>query len=250
MDKRPSGRVERSVSSLAELRLDGLTIDTVVADVGVLALRYMDGWDAAAASLVTGEDVATYGATDERVTPVDQVQYDAKKGPCVDALRSGEIQYFDGTSLPPRWRQFAEAAADCGVYSTLSFPLRLNDEVIGALNLYSRERDAIRPGHREEGSLFAAQAAVTIANVQAYLAKDAQVGQLEEGLKTRTLIGQATGLLMAQEGVTSEEAFQKLVYVSQNANLKLRDIAQRYVEAWEERAAQGGSPTAPPVAAP
>lgn len=236
MDHRPAGQVGQAVNSLSELHLEGQTIDSVMGHVGRLAVQSMDGWDAAAASLVTGTEVATYGATDERVNPVDQAQYDANKGPCVDALTSGDVQYFDGTSVEPRWRLFAEAAADCGAYSTLSVPLRLKDEVVGALNLYSHERDAVRPGHREEFSLFAAQAAVTIANLQAYLAKDAQVSQLEDGLKTRTLIGQATGLLMAQEGLTSDEAFQKLVYVSQNANLKLRDIAQRYVSAWEERA--------------
>jgi AmiR/NasT family two-component response regulator len=43
-------------------------------------------------------------------------------------------------------------------------------------------------------------------------------------------------LLMAQEGLTSEEAFQKLVSVSQHANVKLRDIAERYVHSWEEKA--------------
>ncbi len=61
--------------------------------------------------------------------------------------------------------------------------------------------------------------------------------QLEEALETRTVIGQAIGLLMAQEAFTSDEAFQKLVGVSQNSNIKLRDIAQRLVDAWEEKVA-------------
>lgn len=236
--ERASGQVDQSVNSLGELRFEGQTIDSIVGHIGRLAVQTMDGWDAAAASLVAGDRVATYGATDERVSPADQAQYDADKGPCVDALKSGELQYFNGTTVEPRWRQFAEAAADCDIYSTLSFPLRLDDQVMGALNLYSKERDAIRPGDREEGSLFAAHAAVAIANAQVYLHKDAQVHQVEEGLQTRTMIGQATGLLMAQEGMTSDEAFQKLVHVSQNANIKLRDIAQRYVDAWEEKASQ------------
>lgn len=59
--------------------------------------------------------------------------------------------------------------------------------------------------------------------------------QLEDALVTRTVIGQAVGVLMAQEGLTSGEAFEKLVHVSQNANIKLRDVAQRYVETWEEK---------------
>lgn len=235
MDQRPAGEIGTAVSSLAELELEGQTLDSLAEHVDRLGVQALDGWDAAAMSLVTGREVATYGTTDERINPVDQAQYDLNKGPCVDAIGTGEIQYLDGTSVGPRWRQFAEIAADHEVYSVLSFPMRLKGEVIGALNFYSRERDPIRPGHREEGSMLAAQAAVTVANARALMARDKQTAQLEEGLKSRTMIGQATGLLMAQEGMSSDEAFQKLVHISQTSNIKLRDIAQRYVEAWEQR---------------
>jgi GAF domain-containing protein len=240
MNKRPAGRVDQAANSLTELRLEGQSIDSLLEYIGRLGVQGLDGWDAAAASLVTGNRVATYGPTDPKVNRVDQAQYDANSGPCVDALKTGEPQYFDGSSVQPDWRKFAETAADCGIYSVLSFPLRLEDQVIGALNFYSSERDAARPGQREEGSMFAAQAAIVISNAQAYLQKETQVAQLEEGLQTRTMIGQATGLLMAQEGLTSDEAFQKLVRVSQNANIKLRDVAQRYVHAWEERLSRQG----------
>lgn len=67
---------------------------------------------------------------------------------------------------------------------------------------------------------------------------------LLEALATRTVIGQAVGLLMAQEGLTADEAFQKLVGVSQGANTKLRDIAQRYVDAWEDRCKRADGPGA------
>lgn len=237
MAQRPTGDIDHTVNSLADLKLEGETLDSLADHVDRLGVQSMDGWDAAAISLVTGHEIATYGSTDDRVNPVDQVQYDAKKGPCIDAITTGESQYFDGTSIEPRWRQFAETAGDNGVYSVLSFPMTLDGEVIGALNFYSRERDAIRPGNKEEGSVFAAQAAVAVANARALMAKDMHVSQLEEGLQSRTMIGQATGLLMAQEGLTSDEAFQKLVHVSQTSNIKLRDIAQRYVEEWEQRAA-------------
>ena len=237
MDQRPTGEISYAVNSLADLELEGQALDSIGEHVGRLAVQSLSGWDAAAMSLATGHEVATYGTTDERINAVDQAQYDTNRGPCVDAASTGETQYFNGEAVEPRWRQFAETAADNGVYSVLSFPMKLKGEVIGALNFYSRERDAIRPGHREEGSMFAAQAAVAIANARALMARDAKVGQLEEGLQSRTMIGQATGLLMAQEGLSSDEAFQKLVHVSQTANIKLRDIAQRYVDAWEQRTA-------------
>jgi GAF domain-containing protein len=233
--QRASGHVEKSVNSLADIHLSDESLDSIMGHIGRLGVATLDGWDAAAATLVEAEKVATFGTSDDMINELDQAQYDAGRGPCVDALQ-GDTQYFDGTSIPPKWRHFAETAADAGIYSVMSFPMKVGEETLGALNFYSTERDAMRRGHREEGLLFAAQAAVTIANARSFQDRTRQVEQLEDGLQTRTMIGQATGLLMAQEGLTSEEAFQKLVAVSQNANIKLRDIARRYVEAWEQKA--------------
>ena len=235
-NERASRHVERPFNSLADLRLSEATMDSVLGHISDLGVAALPGWDAAAATIVEGGKIATYGATDERVQPIDQHQYDAGRGPCVDAMRDGATHYFDGSDVEPRWRQFAEVAGDAGVYSVVSFPLQLDGEMLGALNFYSSERDALRAGQREEGSVFAAQAAVTLANAKAMAERGVQVAQLQAGLETRAVIGQATGLLMAQEGLSSEEAFQKLVKVSQTANMKLRDIAQRYVDTWESKA--------------
>ncbi|HEX2294195.1 MAG TPA: GAF and ANTAR domain-containing protein [Actinomycetota bacterium] len=233
---RPSGQVEQPLNSLAELQLSDQTLDAILGRIGALALQTLPGWDAVGASVVERDRVATFGTSDERINPVDQAQYDGGGGPCLDSITDGQFKYFNGDDIEPRWRQFAEVAADAEVYSVASFPLKLDGEVMGALNLYSRERDALRNGQREEGMLFAAQAAVTLANAKALIEGGEKVDQLEEALETRTMIGQATGLLMAQEGLSSDEAFQKLVQVSQNSNLKLRDIAQRYVAGWETKA--------------
>lgn len=236
MAQRPVGRVDQPVNSLSDLRLSAETMDSVLGHIGRLATQALEGWDAVATTVIENDKVATFGSTDDRVLPLDQSQYDTGKGPCIDAVKTGEAQYFHSEDTKPRWRQFAEVAADTGVYSVFSLPMKLDDHMLGALNFYSGERDALRPGQREEGWLFASQAAVTVSNLQDLTAKQLQVGQLEEGLQTRTMIGQATGLLMAQEGLTSDEAFQKLVKVSQASNVKLRDIAQRYVASWEDKA--------------
>lgn len=118
--------------------------------------------------------------------------------------------------------------------SVLSFPMSHGDVTFGAINFYSSRSDALQEGQREDGWVFATQAAICLANLKEFDAARRQVEQLEEGLQTRTVIGQATGLLMAQEGLTSQEAFQKLVAISQNANIKLREIATRFVESWEK----------------
>jgi transcriptional regulator with GAF, ATPase, and Fis domain len=236
MSERARGHIGRTINSISELRLSEHTLDSVFSSISMLGVQTLKGWDAAAGSLAKGKELATFGTTHERVNTVDQAQYDAGNGPCVDAAASGDLQYFDGQNIPPQWRTFAQTAASEGVYSVVSFPLKVDDQVIGALNFYSGERDALVLGQEEEGLLFAAHAAVAVSNATELIDAKTHVEQLEEGLETRTMIGQATGLLMAHEGLTSAEAFQKLVQASQVSNVKLRELARRYVEKWETKA--------------
>ena len=54
--------------------------------------------------------------------------------------------------------------------------------------------------------------------------------QLSEAIKSREVIGQAKGILMVREDVSDDEAFEMLKNVSQNENMKVRDVAQRVVD--------------------
>lgn len=235
MSNRARGHIGEALNTLAELRLSNATLDTIFEHICHAAVRTLEGWEAAAGSLAHGGEFATFGVSDKRIHAIDQAQYSSGKGPCVDAVRTGEMQYFDGQDVPPKWRHFAENAADRGVYSVFSLPLKLEGEVIGGLNLYSPERDALRSGQQEDAMFFAAYTAVAVANWNDLASAKSQAEQLKQGLESRTMIGQATGLLMAHEGLTSSEAFQKLVQLSQISNVKLREIAKRYVDAWEAK---------------
>jgi AmiR/NasT family two-component response regulator len=44
-------------------------------------------------------------------------------------------------------------------------------------------------------------------------------------VESRTLIGQATGILMARRGLTADQAFEVLSRTSQNRNIKLARLA-------------------------
>ncbi len=49
----------------------------------------------------------------------------------------------------------------------------------------------------------------------------------------RNLIGQVQGILMERFKVTAEQAFAALSRVSQESNVKLRDVAQRLIDTGE-----------------
>ncbi|MFJ9039904.1 ANTAR domain-containing protein [Streptomyces sp. NPDC102406] len=111
-----------------------------------------------------------------------------------------------------------------GVRSVLALRLRTDRRHLTALMLYGR-----KPGGHDETSLRMGRilaAHVSLAHDSATVQE-----QLTEAMRTRDLIGQATGLLMAREGVDAAEAFDHLVRASQQQNIKLRELAQRYVDA-------------------
>jgi AmiR/NasT family two-component response regulator len=56
-----------------------------------------------------------------------------------------------------------------------------------------------------------------------------QVANLVVALERRTVIGQATGMLMERYGLTSDAAFATLLRVSQDNNRKVHDLAEELV---------------------
>jgi len=61
----------------------------------------------------------------------------------------------------------------------------------------------------------------------------AQVEHLQRALATRTVIGQAAGILIERHKVTADDAFRMLVTASSLTNRKLRDIARGLVRTGE-----------------
>jgi hypothetical protein len=120
------------------------------------------------------------------------------------------------------------AILEQGISSSLSLPLLALDEAVGALNLYSRDHAGFASSEAV-GEVFAARAAVTMANAAAYYRATELVGHLSLALDHRDVIAQAKGILMAKEGVSSDEAFDILRRASQRANRKLYDIATEII---------------------
>jgi hypothetical protein len=60
---------------------------------------------------------------------------------------------------------------------------------------------------------------------------EAEVAQLKEALARRQQIGVATGLIAQRFGIDPDRAWSLLVRLSQNAHVKVRDIAQTLINA-------------------
>lgn len=181
-------------------------------------------------TMLVDERVSTSVFSDPDVPEIDQAQYAAGTGPCLDAFRDGEIRRIASMEREERWPDFRRTALQHGIRSTLSLPLVVGEESLGALNLYSEGEDAFSEDDEANAESFAIQAAVVLANAQAYWDARSLNEHLTEAMRSRATIEQAKGVLMAQSNVGPDEAFDMLRRASQRENRKLRDVAQDIVD--------------------
>lgn len=192
------------------------------------SVELVEGCDVAGILSVRDRTVRTLAGTHELVWESDRLQSRLSEGPCFDAARDRQEVYriADLTEETPRWPSYAPAARDLGVGSMMGFLLFTDDENLGALNLYSREADAFTEDSESVGWLLASHAAVAFSSA----AHDAQ---LREAVATRQEIGEAIGILIERYKVDEHRAFDLLRKVSQDSNVKLREVAGRVVRSGE-----------------
>ena len=107
----------------------------------------------------------------------------------------------------------------------MSAPLVAGDRSLGALKVYARRPGAFDRHAEHLLVMFAAQAAILLANVQSVEIARRLSDGLKDALRSRDLIATAKGILMAREGVAEEPAFAVLVAGAQREHKTLRDAA-------------------------
>jgi hypothetical protein len=175
--------------------------------------------------------MSTVAATDQRLIELDAVQYE-DGGPCVQTLDDpSPILLEDASKGDDRWQHFAQTAAHLGVRSSLSLHVPTDSRDLAAsLNLYARETFDMSRDNVRLASTYAAQLAATLESVDAYRSTARLAQNLAEAMRSRAVIEQAKGILMADYQINDAEAFQRLAELSQRSNIKLRDVAARFVE--------------------
>ena len=117
---------------------------------------------------------------------LDEVQYETKAGPCLDALRDQRAVNAVFGEDAARWPTFEAAAVARGLGSILSLPLLAGDEALGALNIYSRDSAAYDESEQTTASMLAQQAAAVLANAVAFGDATAANSELLTALETAT----------------------------------------------------------------
>lgn len=181
-------------------------------------------------TLVDSQEAHTPVYTGRLAFELDQTQYRLGNGPCLACAEAGQVVIIRDPSQDDRWPSFAPAAVERGVRSTLSVPLPVHRQVIGALNVYATSPETFDDDIVGLTERFAEYAAVAIANTRLLLSAAELAQQMHTAMASRAAIEQAKGILMSQRRIDPDEAFHLLVRMSQRSNRKLRDVARAVVE--------------------
>ncbi|MHA6631182.1 GAF and ANTAR domain-containing protein [Pseudonocardia sichuanensis] len=219
-------------AELQELLLTSDTVQEFLGEVAAAAARELgpDRFSCAVTVRTHQRRPTTLGTSDSFAAALDEVQYGQDQGPCLHALRTGEIVEMTDIAADERWPRFAALAAEQGSGSALSLPLGTGPTgVVGALNVYGRTPDAFTDDDRERARRYAAQAAAAVA-IGVRLAQRAELSEdLRAGLSSRATIDQAIGIVMAQRRCDADAAFAVLRELSQTSNTKLREVAAQVI---------------------
>ncbi len=230
-------------ATIARALLSAETVALALERTVHLAVATIDGCDHAGISLLEGATVTTPIATDEIVARVDGIQYQVGEGPCLAAIWEHETVEVEDLASDQRWPVFAPLAVEAGMGAMLSYRLFVDDDTLGALNLFATRTGAFTAESREIGLIYAAHAAMAVASAKAHADEKEQTESLRQALASRDLIGQAKGILMSRDLLTADQAFDVLRRASQRLNEKLRDVAQLVVDT-------GQAPPPPPEPPP
>ncbi|MGY2001589.1 ANTAR domain-containing protein [Blastococcus sp. SYSU DS1024] len=211
---------------LARVTLGGRELTEVLTEITTIAARAVPGADAVSTTLVRGDKAFTAGYRGDMALAADELQYAEGSGPCLDAGRGGVVLRIDDVRTEERWPAYMARVRATGVRSSLSVPLPYQGSSIGALNVYSSRPAAFaRPESLAAALGVAESIAVAVANADAHAQLTEQARNMRIAMESRAVIEQAKGVLMAQQGIDADRAFEVLRQASQRYNRKLRDIA-------------------------
>ncbi len=161
---------------------------------------------------------------------IDGAQNLANEGPCHSAWLDTEPVLSHDVKADGRWPQLAHHLHGEPVRGALAVPIQLGHDLIGSLNAYTETEDVSKSLLRVLELLGTAVAAI-LHEVDQRSELESLAQNLQEALTSRAAIDQAKGIVMAKYGCGPDEAFQRLVRLSSETNIKLRDIARMMVDA-------------------
>jgi GAF domain-containing protein len=212
--------------------------DTMVADFDVIDFLHMLTdrsvllLAASAAGVMLADprgELRVAAASTEEAGLLELFQLQNDQGPCLECFRTGRpVTASDLAGQAPRWPRFAQAAAQAGFATVEALPMRLRDQVIGALNLFRSEPGSFEPADLRIAQALADVATIGLLHERNVRRRDTVAEQLQAALNSRVVIEQAKGKLAERLNIDMDRSFKMLRDYARTSNQRLTDVARDF----------------------
>ena len=214
--------------------------DTMVADFDVIDFLHMLTdrsvalLAASAAGVVLADprgELRVAAASSEAAGLIELFQIQNDQGPCLDCFRTGQpVTAADLAGADQRWPRFSAAAVQAGFRTVEALPMRLRDQVVGALNLFRAAPSPFALADLRIGQALADVATIGLLQERSLRRTEILAEQLQGALNSRVTIEQAKGKLAERLTIDMQDAFRLLRDYARNSNQHLTDVARNFVD--------------------
>jgi len=235
----PSGALGVSERDVQLARTFVALADTLVDDFDVV--DFLDGLVGACVDLLGAGAVGlllidqrgslqVVASSSEEMDMLELLQLERDDGPCVECVHTGSALSVPSLEeVSERWPEFVRAATSSGFRSAHALPMRLRDQTIGAMNIFSEVTEALTSEELRMAQALADVATIGILQQRSRHRAALLAEQLQTALNTRVVIEQAKGVLAERGDLSMHEAFDHLRGYARTTRSRLGQVAERVV---------------------
>jgi GAF domain-containing protein len=156
----------------------------------VLTDRSVQLLDVSAAGLLLADprgELRVVAASSEAGRLLELFQLQSDQCPCLDCFRADRpVDAEDLAAAADRWPRFVPAAQQAGFAAVQALPMRLREQVIGALNLFRAAPGHMTPADKRVGHALADVAIISLLHQRSTRRSDTLNEQLQTALNSRS----------------------------------------------------------------
>lgn len=180
---------------------------------------------AAVALIASTHDPGNIAASDERVALVVELQFTSGEGPTIDAHRDRRPVFEPELGSTTRWPSFASQAVAAGVGAVFALPMQIGAANFGVLTLYRDRPGPLADDLLSDALTLADVASEIVLRLQAQVPPGTLHGVIELLATERTVVYQATGMIVVQLEVSIETAMARLRAKAYAAGRPVHEVA-------------------------
>jgi transcriptional regulator with GAF, ATPase, and Fis domain len=226
--------VAEAFVELADTLVDDFDVVDFLYQVTVRCAQVLDV--SAAGVLLTDQRGAlrVVAASTEQIRLLELLQLQTDLGPCPECFHTGRpIAVGDLSAAASRWPRFAAEARQSGFASVYALPMRLRTDIIGALNLFGTQPDALDEDTIRLGQALADVATIGLLQARTIRHRETLAEQLQTALNSRIVIEQAKGVIAERRQLDMDQAFTLLRGAARASNRRLSELARTVVDGSE-----------------